>query len=207
MTWKSDRETLTTDDAGKLCAVDSRTILNWIKSGKLKSYQTAGGHNRILKQDLWNFIKETGLPFLDSKPRPDPTKRKILLVDDNRDLLETLRERLCHEGDWLIETADSSLEAGLKFGSWWPNLLILDLMMPGFDGHDFCLFLKKIISKEYPEGISVGHLPVIILTCAEQNETNIDQLKNLGIFSYLKKSADFTEIIHTIRQYFQSLAV
>jgi len=48
---------------------------------------------------------------------------------------------------------------------------------------------------------------VIILTCAEQNETNIDQLKNLGIFSYLKKSADFTEIIHTIRQYFQSLAV
>lgn len=49
MIWKTDRETLTTDEAGKLCAVDSRTILNWVKSGKLKSYQTAGGFKKIIK--------------------------------------------------------------------------------------------------------------------------------------------------------------
>lgn len=195
VTFKSDRETLTTEDAGKLCSVDSRTILNWIKSGKLKSYQTAGGHHRILKQDLWAFIKEVGLPFLDPKPRPDTTKRKILLVDDDRDILESLREGLSHEGDWLIETADSSLEAGLKFGSWRPDLLILDMMMPGFDGHDFCVFLKKTIPGD--------HLPVIVLTAAEHNEKIVNEMKGLGVFSYLKKSGELTELIHTIRRYFQ----
>lgn len=198
MIWKSDREALTTDDAGKLCAVDSRTILNWIKAGKLKSYQTAGGHHRILKEDLWNFIKEVGLPFLDPRKRPDTTKRKILLVDDDPDVLASLRERLVTEKDLSIETADSSLEAGLKFGLWRPDLLILDLILPGFNGHDFCLFLKKEIAKD--------RLPVIILTASEKDEKETNNLRSLGIYSYLKKSSDIKELLQTIRRYFQMLA-
>lgn len=196
MTWKSDRDALTTDEAGKLCAVDARTILNWIKAGKLKSYQTVGGHHRILKEDLWNFIREVGLPFRDSQPRPNDAKRKLLLVDDNDDFLASLREALSPEKDWLIETASSSLEAGLKFGVWGPDLLILDLMLPGFDGYDFCLFLKKTVS--------TGRLPVIILTGVETDEKTVGEMNNLGIFRYLKKPISPAELIRTIRQYFQS---
>lgn len=49
---------LTTTQAAKICNVTRFTIANWVKRGKLKSNKTAGGHRRILKDDLMRFIEK-----------------------------------------------------------------------------------------------------------------------------------------------------
>ena len=47
---------LTTSDASEICGVTRFTILNWINSRNLKSFKTAGGHKRILREDLMKFL-------------------------------------------------------------------------------------------------------------------------------------------------------
>lgn len=191
---KNDSNLLTTTDVAKLCAVDATTVLHWIKSGKLKSYHTPGGHNRIFKEDLWEFIKENGLPFLGTEPRPDATKKKILIVDDDPDFSTILLTALHNENDWLIETAGSSLEAGLKVGSWRPDLLIMDLKMPGFNGLDFCRFLKKTFGYK--------NLPVIIVTAFYKNQEDHKKLEDLGVFDYLEKPFPTPTLVQQIRRFF-----
>lgn len=76
---------LTTTQAAKICGVTRFTIANWEKTRKLKSSKTAGGHRRILKKDLMNFIKKNHISkfnqsdFNDSialKSSPDKRERK-----------------------------------------------------------------------------------------------------------------------------------
>ncbi|EKD41991.1 MAG: DNA-binding response regulator, excisionase family protein [uncultured bacterium] len=191
---QNESNILTTTDVAKLCAVDASTVLNWVKTGKLKSYQTPGGHNRIFKEDLWDFIKEHGLPFLGSGLRPDSTKKKILIVDDDRDFLAVLKAALSCDADWLLETSDSSLEAGLKVGSWQPDLLIMDVKMPGFNGIEFCRFLKKIFGYE--------KLPVIVVSGVSHNEPERNIMMGLGVFGYIEKSTLPRSLIEKIRQFF-----
>lgn len=194
---KERTEILTTTEIANLCAVDPTTVLYWIKAGKLKSYHTPGGHNRVLKEDLWDFIKKNGLPFLGEKEiRPDSTKKRVLLVDDNSDFLMMLKKGLASESDWLIETADSSLEAGLKVGSWHPDLIVMDIKMPGFDGIDFCRFLKK--------SFNYSRLPVIVVTGFAKEERSKQGLHELEIFDYLEKPFPVSKLVEKMRIFFKA---
>ena len=58
---------LTTTQAVKFCNVTRFTIINWVKSGKLKSDETAGGHRRILKEDLIKFIEDNKIAEIGNK--------------------------------------------------------------------------------------------------------------------------------------------
>jgi len=51
-------EILTVSQASKYCKVSSKTIINWIDAGYIKAYKTVGGHRRIKKEDLDQFLKE-----------------------------------------------------------------------------------------------------------------------------------------------------
>jgi len=56
-------EILTVSQASKYCKVSSKTIINWIDGGYIKAYKTVGGHRRIKKEDLDQFLKEKGMPL------------------------------------------------------------------------------------------------------------------------------------------------
>ena len=80
------KKILTTGDIATHCQVCYETVANWIKSDKLKSYQTPGRHRRIRLEDFMDFLAEHGMPPLTaeepSAPAADPNKRRILVVDD-----------------------------------------------------------------------------------------------------------------------------
>ena len=56
-------EILTVFQACKYCKVSSKTIINWIESGHIKAFKTVGGHRRIKKTDLEDFMKKQGIPI------------------------------------------------------------------------------------------------------------------------------------------------
>ena len=70
------------------------------------------------------------------------TQAKILIVDDEADILEMLRYNLEHEG-FLVQTAKNGAEALEQVQSFLPHLIILDIMMPGMDGIEVCEKLRS----------------------------------------------------------------
>lgn len=71
------------------------------------------------------------------------SNNKILLVDDEEDILEMIRYNLEKEG-YEVETANNGKEAVEKAKKFSPNLIILDVMMPEMDGIETCLAIKDI---------------------------------------------------------------
>lgn len=102
---------------------------------------------------------------------------KILLVEDERDLLELLKYNLDREG-YEVFTAETG-EDGLKqVRSIGPDLILLDLMLPSMDGLEVCRSLKA--------KADTADIPVIMLT-AKGEETDIVRGLELGADDYITK--------------------
>ena len=104
-------------------------------------------------------------------------KEKILVVDDEEDLLELLRYNLSREGYGVIcaSTGEEGLDAAMKK---MPALIILDLMLPGIDGLDVARTLKNEKSTK--------DIPIIMLT-AKGEEADIVTGLELGADDYVTK--------------------
>ncbi len=135
-------EILTVSQAGKYCKVSPKTIINWIDAGYIKAYKTVGGHRRIKKEDLDQFLKEKGMP-LPEEPKTEERK-KILVVDDDKIIVETIVQAL-EEDEYGYEmiSASDGFEAGLQVSHFKPDLLILDIMMPDINGYEVCQKVKS----------------------------------------------------------------
>ena len=118
---------------------------------------------------------------------------KILLVDDEEDFVRTLAERL-NLRDLASETAASG-EAALQFvGDRLPDIMVLDLKMPGIDGME----VLRRIKRHYPQ------VQVIILT-GHGNDLDEAEARQLGVFDYLKKPVDIELLVERIRAAYQEL--
>lgn len=163
-------EILTVSQASKLCGVSLKTVTNWIEAGHIKAYKTVGGHRRIRKEDLYNFMAEHKIPL----PQDEKTdnRRKILIVDDDRIIVETLVLGLEEdEHGYEVISAGDGFEAGMQLNHFRPDLVILDIMMPDINGYEVC---KKI--KNNPES---RHIKVIVLS-AYLDEENFKKMKTFG---------------------------
>ncbi len=103
--------------------------------------------------------------------------RKVLVVEDEEDVLELVRYNLCKNG-YTVETAKSGEEAISKVESYLPNLIVLDIMLPGMDGLDVCKWLKKNNITE--------SIPVIMMT-AKGEESDVVTGLELGADDYVTK--------------------
>jgi len=122
-----------TSDIARFFNLTNTAIINWIKNGKLPAYETGGGHYRIMRNDLIEFIKDTGRPL--PEELSSERKYRILITDDENNIIDSIKLMLEDLGVELeIETAHDGLEAGFKIGHFLPHLVILDAIMPGADG-------------------------------------------------------------------------
>ena len=122
-----------------MLSCDLTTVIKWVNAGKLKAYKTPGGHRRIAKEDLVEFIKKYNMPF------PDELKEenRILIVDDDAEFREIAKGYLQKLEDIKIEEASDGFEAGEKVISFKPHVVILDIRLPGVDGYEVLRRIKK----------------------------------------------------------------
>jgi excisionase family DNA binding protein len=133
---------LTVFKASQHCNVSPKTIINWIESGHIKAYKTVGGHRRINRMDLEAFMQKQGIPI--PKKGPLATRKKILVVDDDPIIVETIVQALEEdEFDYEVISASDGFEAGLQVNHFAPHLLILDIMMPDIKGYEVCQKIKS----------------------------------------------------------------
>ncbi len=144
------RSFFTTFEISQICEVNPTTVQNWVKEKKLKAFITPGGHRRIRREDLISFMKKFGMPIPASLTENLPL---VMLVDDESEVLDMLETLMASEGDEVkISRAQGGVEALLMIGERKPDLLILDIMMPGMNGYDVC---KKLKSNSRTQSIKI----------------------------------------------------
>ncbi len=163
-------EVLTVYQAGKYCSVSPKTISNWIDEGHIKAFRTVGGHRRIRREDLDEFLRRQGMPIPGEYENGD--RKKILVIDDDKLIVETIVQSLEEDQhDYEILSAADGFEAGLQVSHFKPDLLILDIMMPDIDGYEVC---KRV--KQDP---ATCHMKIIVLS-AYLDEENYEKMKCNG---------------------------
>ncbi len=118
-------------------------------------------------------------------------KKKILIVDDETDIVETLGIALEQEGYECI-TASNGIDALNKARSENPNLVILDIMLPKMNGYKVSRLLK--FDEQYQ------HIPVIMLTAKSQDSDRIQGIET-GADGYLTKPFELKTLINMIKNH------
>lgn len=112
---------------------------------------------------------------------------KILLVDDEKEFLDVMSERMRARG-MDVSTAESAQEALQKVEAGGYDAIVLDLMMPGVDGIE----TLKALKKSQPE------LQVILLSGQATLEKGVEAMK-LGAMDFMEKPADLNELTEKIK--------
>lgn len=113
-------------------------------------------------------------------------KQKILIVDDEVSIQELIRFNLDQSG-FDTEVAGDGLEALEMFESYRPDLIVLDLMLPGKDGYDVCKEIRR-----------TSNVPIIMLTAKETELERVLGLE-LGADDYMTKPFSPLELVARIK--------
>src|SRR5262245_28775335 len=140
MTESKSKTIYTTHEVSRLLQVNPRSVINWIDQNLLSSYRTPGGHRRIHRDDLVAFLRKHQIPTPASLV--DGEKLSILIVDDEREIADIIKAFFDRQGGFEVSTASDGITALIEVGRNKPDVLILDIMIPGVDGVEVCRRIK-----------------------------------------------------------------
>lgn len=132
-------DVFSTHSAARFCRVTPMTIIRWIEEGRIRAYKTPGGHRRIMRGDLEDFCRRSGIPFLWEERVENAEVRRLLIVDDDRSTVEAILDAIFDEDDesnqssWEVEHTDNAFDAGRLVNSFRPDLVFVDVNLPGVD--------------------------------------------------------------------------
>lgn len=131
----STKTVFTTGEAAKVCKVSQQTIIRCFDNGSLKGFRVPGSRfRRIPREQLYSFMKENGIPT----EALESGKRKLLIVDDDEELVELITDVFARDGRFDIKTANNGFGAGMLVKEFRPDLVILDVMLPDINGKEVC---------------------------------------------------------------------
>jgi len=169
----------TTHEVSRLLQVNPRSVINWIEQSLLPSYRTPGGHRRIRRDDLLAFLKKHQIPTPASLV--DGTF-SVLIVDDDQEVSGMLKTFFQKQGEYEVSTASDGITALMEVGRLKPDLLVLDIMLPGIDGVEVCRRIK---------GNSVNKTSIIAISGVDSNEKRILQA---GADAFMLKPVDLDRV-------------
>ncbi|MFY9210898.1 MAG: response regulator [Aestuariivita sp.] len=116
--------------------------------------------------------------------------RKVLLIEDEPNIIEAIRFLLSRDG-WSVHTHANGADAVEKVNRVAPDLLVLDMMLPGRSGMDI---LRDLRSNPATEG-----LPVLMLTARGQTRDR-DMAEKAGANRFMTKPFSNTEVLEAVRE-------
>lgn len=125
----------------------------------------------------------------------DPTRGTVAVVDDERNILETVSFALRREG-YAVQTFDDGAAAWEAFERSMPDLVVLDIIMPRMDGLELCRRIRATSEA----------VPIIFLTSRDEEFDRVLGLE-LGADDYLCKPFSMRELVARIKVLFRRLAV
>jgi excisionase family DNA binding protein len=172
---------LTLGQAAKFLGVAQSTIRKWSDQGRVPAFYTPGGHRRYRRRDLETFLDRSGPGGRSEGPL-------VLVVDDDPRIREYVRVNLELEGYTVREaaSADEALEA---IEDQAPELVLLDVVMPGVDGWQM---LQRMQERH-------GSIPVIMFS-GQVDEQSASDAEQRGARGFVGKPFDPQQLIERAKQ-------
>jgi len=117
--------------------------------------------------------------------------KKILIVDDDQSLIELVKAVLENEG-YDVETAMRGEECIEKLNGYRPDLLLLDMMMPGMSGREVCEKIRK--------NPKTKDLKIAFITVAKFSEAGKGVLEKMKVLDYITKPFDNDDLVRRVRK-------
>ena len=173
----------TTGEAAKICKVSQQTIIRCFDNGQLKGFRVPGSKfRRIPRDQLFKFMKDNNIPT----DALESGKRKVLLVDDDPELVDTMHKALQEDGRFEVRIASNGFDAGMMVKEYRPDLIVLDVMLPDINGKEVC---HRVRADSTLEDVRILCISGMI------EEDKIQELKLSGADDFLHKPFDIEELI------------
>jgi excisionase family DNA binding protein len=178
----------TTGEAAKICKVSQQTIIRCFDSGQLKGFRVPGSRfRRIPRNELYQFMRENGIPT----DALESGKRKILVVDDDLELVELITDVLDKDGRFEVRSVNNGFDAGMMVKEYHPDLLVLDVMLPDIKGKEVC---QRVRSDATMDDVKI----ICISGMVEQDK--IEDLRASGADDFLQKPFEVEQLVDRICQ-------
>jgi len=176
----------TTGEAAKICKVSQQTIIRCFDSGQLKGFRVPGSRfRRIPRELLYKFMKENGIPT----DALESGKRKALIVDDDEELVELIRDALEADGRFEIRVVNNGFDAGMMVKEYHPDVIVLDVMLPDINGKEVC---QRVRGDSALDDVKI----VCISGMVEQDK--VDDLVASGANTFLQKPFEVDRLIDIV---------
>ena len=201
----NEKRALTTGEIAKFCGVNFRTVIRWIEKGYMSAYKLPGrGDNRVTIDEFLRFLESNNMPVPDSllpkkgslvKETKAETasnadvKQKILVVEDEENMAKAIRRALVRAG-YSVELAGSGVEAGIKLANFKPDLVTLDLNMPGMSGLEVLQYMNG--------NEAFAEVKVLLVSAAEKAE--LVRGMSSGADAVLEKPFQTEELLSAVAQ-------
>lgn len=179
----------TPSEAAFLCGMNLEQFMPRITSGSLPSFPILERHIRIRHKDLQEYIEREGI-VPPHEWRGQPVNYKVLLVEDDPDLLELISEVLKDESYIDVRAEDNGFTAGLQIAGWKPDLILLDFLMPGINGFGLC---RKLRNRS-----ETSDLPIMAVTALNSIEDK-RLIFESGASDFLGKPFHSDDLIRKVR--------
>jgi excisionase family DNA binding protein len=117
------KDVFTTFDVAKICNANITSIKNWIERGKLDAFRTPGGHYRIKKQILRDFLDLYEMP----NPFDALTKKSIVVLNNDPGVIDLIKNIVGEETEVVGTT--SPISAAILLGDTKPDCVVIDLSL------------------------------------------------------------------------------
>ena len=171
---------LTLGQAAKFLGVAQSTIRKWSDQGRVPAFYTPGRHRRFLRSDLEAFVDRSG-------PEGPGEGPLVLVVDDNPSLRARVRANLEAVG-YAVREASGAEEALDAVDDQAPELVLLDVVLPGTDGWEL---LRRLQERH-------GSIPVIMFS--GQVEATSADARGHGARDFLGKPFDPQQLVERAKQ-------
>ncbi|HSG88872.1 MAG TPA: response regulator [Pseudomonadales bacterium] len=184
----SARDYLSPNDVARMLKVSPITVRQWASRGLIEATTTAGGHRRFTMDAVRRFASERGIVLPREAGGP---VRRVLVVDDDRQLNRFLVELVNAwsrrmNADLKVDSAFDGFEAGAKVHTFDPDVVLLDLMMPGVDGFEVCRRLKS--------DATTCHMRVVAMT-GYYSPDRVQKILATGADRFLRKPFANSEVL------------
>ncbi|MBN1413118.1 MAG: response regulator [Spirochaetales bacterium] len=182
-------------EIANICGVVNQTTINWIKNGYLKAFITPGGQYRVYAEDLIEFLESRGMRIPEVLLEPGETRvdwDTLIIVDDDEELNNVVKKFIQKKMPELtLFQAFDGFEAGKLISKYKPGIIILDIRLPGIDGHKLC--------KDIKSDPTFGNPVVIAVTGFEEAEGK-ETIMGEGADAYFAKPFDFSKLVSEIKK-------
>ena len=182
-------------EVANICGVVNQTAINWIKNGYLKAFTTPGGQYRVYSEDLVEFLHSRGMRMPDELQRILESQLEvdtILIVDDDKDLNNLVHQYLSKKyPSFDVFQAFDGFEAGRILAESKPGVVVLDINLPGVDGHKLARNIK--------EG-SGATKPIIVAVSGLDDPAEHEAIIRDGADAFIAKPLELDKLYEKIEQ-------